>query len=125
MEPDGPPGTGREFHNDYAVGQECGYTVLEAKDGREALKVSRDHEGSIDLLLTDIVMPEIGGHALAQELSRQRPGIRVVYMSGYTASYTGLLLGMRNFFSMKPFTRDGLIEKICDALESQVLNESR
>jgi two-component system, cell cycle sensor histidine kinase and response regulator CckA len=105
--------------------QECGYTVLEAKDGSEALKVSREHEGGIDLLLTDIVMPEIGGHALTQELSRERPGIRVVYMSGYTASYTGLLLGMRKFFLMKPFTSDSLIEKIREALESEVLSESR
>ena len=104
--------------------QECGYTVLEAKDGREALKVSREHEGGIDLLLTDIVMPEIGGHAVAQELSRERPGIKIVYMSGYTASYTGLLLGMRKFFLMKPFTRDSLIEKIHEALEIEVLSES-
>ena len=99
--------------------------MLEAKDGSDALKVSRQHEGVIDLLLTDIVMPEIGGHALSQELSRERPGIKVVYMSGYTASYTGLLLGMRKFFLMKPFTTDSLIEKIHEALESTVLSESR
>ncbi len=107
--------------------QECGYTVLEAKDGKEALRVSREYEGAVDLLLTDIVMPELGGHALAQELSRERPGIKIVYMSGYTASYTGLLLGMRKFFLMKPFTRDALIEKLCEALEDQeeVLSESR
>jgi two-component system, cell cycle sensor histidine kinase and response regulator CckA len=107
--------------------QECGYTVLEAKDGREALRVSRQYEGTIDLLLTDIVMPEIGGHALAQDLSRERPGIRIVYMSGYTASYTGLLLGMRKFFLMKPFTRDALLEKIGEALaeEAEVLSESK
>jgi len=107
--------------------QECGYTVLEAKDGGEALRVSRQYEGTIDLLLTDIVMPEIGGHALAQDLSRERPGIRIVYMSGYTASYTGLLLGMRKFFLMKPFTRDALLEKIGEALaeEAEVLRGLR
>jgi two-component system cell cycle sensor histidine kinase/response regulator CckA len=107
--------------------QECGYTVLEAKDGGEALRVSRQYEGTVDLLLTDIVMPGMGGHALAQELGRERPGIRIVYMSGYTASYTGLLLGMRKFFLMKPFTRDALLEKICEALaeEDEVLSELR
>ncbi len=60
-------------------------------------------------------------------MSRERPGIRIVYMSGYTASYTGLLLGMRKFFLMKPFTRDALLEKIGEALaeEAEVLSESK
>jgi PAS domain S-box-containing protein len=71
-----------------------GYTVLEAKNGVEALKIGRNYVGSIDLLLTDVVMPEMGGHELAQELIRERPGIKVVYISGYT----GQLPGMKTFF---------------------------
>lgn len=104
--------------------QAAGYTVLEAGDGKEALKISREHVGDIDLLLTDLVMPEMGGSPLAQRLSVERTGIKVVFMSGYTAGYTALLLGMQKFFLTKPFTRDGLIEKIREALESEVLAEA-
>jgi CheY-like chemotaxis protein len=98
----------------------CGYKVLEAKDGTEAVKISRRYEGRVDLLLTDVIMPEIGGYALAQEMSRERPGIQIVYMSGYT----GQLPGMRNFFLMKPFSREELKQKVREALESRVLSDS-
>jgi PAS domain S-box-containing protein len=107
--------------------QGCGYTVLEAKDGTEALKISRNHDEPIDLLLTDVVMPEMGGLALAQELSRERPAMKVVYMSGYTGRTFGAQgpIEPGSFFLMKPFTRDGLTQKIREALESRVLSESR
>ena len=100
--------------------QVCGYKVLEAKDGTEALKISRRYEGRIDLLLTDVIMPEMGGYALAQEMIRERPRVQIVYMSGYT----GQLTGMRNFFLMKPFSREELKQKVREALESRVLSES-
>jgi two-component system, cell cycle sensor histidine kinase and response regulator CckA len=93
-----------------------GYTVLEAKNGVDALKIGRKYVGSIDLLLTDVVMPEMGGHELAQQLIRERPGIKVVYISGYTAQ----LPGMKTFFLMKPFTRDALTQKIREALETSI-----
>jgi PAS domain S-box-containing protein len=96
-----------------------GYTVLEAKNGVEALKIGRNYVGSIDLLLTDVVMPEMGGHELAQELIRERPGIKVVYISGYT----GQLPGMKTFFLMKPFTRGALTQKIHEALEISIATE--
>jgi two-component system, cell cycle sensor histidine kinase and response regulator CckA len=107
--------------------QGCGYTVLEAKDGTEALKISRNHDEPIDLLLTDVVMPEMGGIALAQELSRERPAMKVVYISGYTGRTFGAQgpIEPGSFFLMKPFTRDGLTQKIREALESRVLSESR
>jgi signal transduction histidine kinase len=62
-----------------------GYTVLQARHGREALEQARHHPGQIDLLITDVVMPELGGRRLAASLIAQRPELRVLYMSGYTA----------------------------------------
>jgi CheY-like chemotaxis protein len=62
----------------------CGYTVLEARHGIEALAVARRHAGPIDLLLTDAVMPQMGGLELAECLVALQPGLKVLYMSGYT-----------------------------------------
>ena len=61
-----------------------GYTCLEAANGAAALGVAAAHEGTIDLLFTDVVMPEMGGTELAARLTTQRPGLRVLFMSGYT-----------------------------------------
>jgi PAS domain S-box-containing protein len=64
--------------------RKLGYTVLEAADGEMALRVARAHSGPIDLLLTDVVMPRMGGPQLHEQLASLYPGIRVLYMSGYT-----------------------------------------
>ena len=61
-----------------------GYTVLEAAHGEEALRVANGHSGPLQLLLTDIIMPIMGGPELAERLTRERPGIRVLFTSGYT-----------------------------------------
>jgi two-component system, cell cycle sensor histidine kinase and response regulator CckA len=61
----------------------AGYTVLEARDGEDALRVARQRQGSIDLLVTDVVMPRMGGPPLAKLLAQDRPGLRVLFMSGY------------------------------------------
>jgi two-component system cell cycle sensor histidine kinase/response regulator CckA len=105
----------------------CGYKVLEGKDGVEALQVSERHVGTIDLLLTDIVMPEMGGRALAQELLRRRPDIRLVYMSGYTGQAVGTQgpVDPGSFFLPKPFTRETLTRKIREALDRRVAVESK
>ena len=104
----------------------CGYKVLEAKDGAEGLEVSDAYEGAIDLLLTDVVMPGIGGRALAQELSRRRPDIRLVYMSGYTGQTVGTQESFEpgSHFLSKPFTRETLTRKVREALD-RVLTESK
>jgi two-component system, cell cycle sensor histidine kinase and response regulator CckA len=61
-----------------------GYTVLEAQDGAEALRLAGEHKGAIDLLVTDMVMPGMSGKELAGLLAQQRAGMRVIFMSGYS-----------------------------------------
>jgi CheY-like chemotaxis protein len=66
-----------------------GYTVLEARDGEEALRVGRGHAGPIHLLLTDVVMPRMSGRLLADLLAPQRPEMKVLFASGYTGEVVG------------------------------------
>ena len=103
----------------------CGYKVLEAKDGIEALEVSDRYQGPIDLLLTDMVMPGMGGRALAQGLTRRRPDIRLAYMSGYTGQAVGSQgpVDPGSVFLLKPFTRELLTRKIREALDRPVVAE--
>ena len=102
-----------------SVLETCGYTVLEAKHGGEALDISQHHEGAIDLLLTDVVMPGISGRVLADQLVQLRPQIKVVYMSGYTGQTVGAhgILDPGSLFLQKPFTRDALARKLREALD--------
>ncbi|MEE3258745.1 MAG: ATP-binding protein [Candidatus Latescibacterota bacterium] len=97
-----------------------GYSVLEARQGKEALVLSERHDGPIHLLLTDVVMPEMSGHQLAQNLEPLRPDMRVLYMSGYTND-TILRYGVQEDkvpFLQKPFTPDVLVDMV-----RQVINE--
>jgi two-component system, cell cycle sensor histidine kinase and response regulator CckA len=107
--------------------ERCGYTVLEAKDGREALEVSEHHVGTIDLLLTDMVMPGIGGRALAEEMIRRRPEIKLVFMSGYTGQAVGSLgpIEPGSDFLAKPFTRENLTRKVREALDRSLVLVSK
>jgi len=100
----------------------CGYTVLVVNDGMEALAVSKRYQATIHLLLTDIVMPGIGGRALAEELTHERPEMMVVYMSGYAGQGVGEQGPVEpgSFFLAKPFSRDGLARKVREALDSRV-----
>jgi two-component system cell cycle sensor histidine kinase/response regulator CckA len=104
----------------------CGYTVLEAKSGTEALDVSQQHTGPIDLLLTDVVMPGISGRLLADQLMQLRPQIQVVYMSGYTGQTVGAhgVLDPGSLFLQKPFTRDALARKLHEALSHKQKSSS-
>jgi len=107
--------------------ESLGYVVLEANDGVEALEVSEQHEGPIHLLLTDVVMPGMGGRTLAQELTRRRPETRIVYMSGYTGQAVGSQSPIEpgSDFLSKPFTRETLARKIREALDRRVVAESK
>lgn len=99
--------------------EQHGYTVLLARDGEEALAVAADYAGTIDLLLTDVVMPRLGGRELAQHLTTARPNVRVLFMSGYTPD-TVLRQGiMRDglAFVQKPFKGRDLLSNIRELLD--------
>jgi PAS domain S-box-containing protein len=101
--------------------QRWGYEVLAASDGLEALELSRRHQGQIHLLLTDVIMPGMNGRELAEQLATERPGIRVLYASGYTDD-AALLRGIRLDdlpFLQKPFTTVELVQRVRDALDEQ------
>ncbi len=99
----------------------AGYRVLAAEDGEEALAVSRSHGGTVDLLVTDIVMPNLGGRELAARLLEERPGVRVLFMSGYPNDGKGLgeLGGSIEDLLRKPFPMRELVERVRAALPKQ------
>jgi PAS domain S-box-containing protein len=96
-----------------------GYTVLAADGGESALATAAAHSGTIDLLLTDVVMPSMGGRELAARLLAERPGLRVLYMSGYTSDVLGRhgVLDQGLELIEKPFTTDSLARKLREMLE--------
>jgi two-component system, cell cycle sensor histidine kinase and response regulator CckA len=97
-----------------------GYRVLEASGGDEALSIYKQHEGQIDLVMTDVVMPQMSGRELAQILERLQPGIKVLYMSGYTddAIVRHGLLDQEIAFLQKPFTPEALTCKVREVLDA-------
>jgi PAS domain S-box-containing protein len=98
-----------------------GFHVIEATNGVEALTTAQQHDGPIDLLLTDIVMPRMGGRDLAEHMRQLRPTTKAVFMSGYTDDaivHHGVLdAGLA--FIQKPFTPAALIRKVREMLEEQ------
>ena len=98
-----------------------GYNVLTAANGQEALRVAHRHRGKLDLLLTDVVMPGINGCELAAMLRNRQPGLKVLFLSGYTEEDI-VSRGIPNdgsAFLNKPFSPASLVTKI-----RQVLDES-
>jgi len=97
-----------------------GYRVLEAGNGREALLLSEAHRGVIHLLLTDVVMPKIGGRELGERIRHQRPDLRILYMSGFTddAILRGGVEENGIPFLQKPFTPEELARKVREVLDS-------
>ena len=95
-----------------------GYRVLEAENGEAGLAVAARHERPIELVITDVVMPELGGRELAQRLLQARPKIKVLYLSGYTedAIVSEGTIDSGNAFLQKPFTLQSLARKVREVL---------
>jgi signal transduction histidine kinase/CheY-like chemotaxis protein len=96
-----------------------GYTVLEARNGPEALLLCERHQGPLDMLLTDVVMPRMSGRELAERLAPLRPDLSVLYMSGYTddAVIRHSVLGAGTAFLQKPFTPAALVLRVRETLD--------
>jgi CheY-like chemotaxis protein len=96
-----------------------GYDVLEAATGAAALLVAAGHEASIHLLLTDVVMPEMGGRERAERLREARPYVKVIFMSGYTDDAVGLRTILEDGvdFIQKPFSIVELAAKVRAVLD--------
>ena len=101
--------------------RDAGYVVLEAANGPQALGVvARHHRGPIDLLVTDLVMPQMGGEELARRLRASYPHLKALFISGYTESAAGDLaaLGADAAFVEKPFTLATLVSRVRDLLSN-------
>jgi CheY-like chemotaxis protein len=101
-----------------------GYTVLEARDGGEALHVSGLHADVIHLLVTDIVMPNMGGRELVRRLTPRRSILKVLYVSGYTDDSITDYGALDAAFLEKPFTSSVLARKVREVLDAPAM-ESR
>jgi signal transduction histidine kinase/ActR/RegA family two-component response regulator len=104
---------------------EHGYAVLAASNGVEALALAESVPDRIDLLIADVVMPQMGGPALASRLLLRRPGVRVLYMSGYADEAIGDPDVLREgaAFLQKPFTLDSLVRKVREILDTAPATE--
>jgi len=100
---------------------QLGYRVLSATSGPEALALAAQHSGKIDLLLTDVVMDPISGPELAETLARTRPGMKVVFISGYATTTLAPDGNLKpgTILVNKPFTMKILSAKLREVLESR------
>jgi PAS domain S-box-containing protein len=100
--------------------QRLGYQILQAGGGAEALQLFEQHKGSIDLLITDVIMPQMSGRELAQRLKLVQPSLKVLYISGYTddmLAHHGVLES-NVFLLQKPFAPDELAKKLREVLDA-------
>jgi len=98
-----------------------GYRILEAENGIEALRIGEEHGGKIHLMITDVVMPKMGGKEVADRLQPLHPQMKVIYMSGYTdnsIAHHGILAPELNFLE-KPFSPEILARKVREVLDKK------
>ncbi len=95
-----------------------GYRVLEAANGNAALALAANHPDPIHLVITDVVMPGLNGHELVQQLQPARPGLKVLYLSGYAqdAFPATAAVDSQKTFLQKPFTLQSLTRKVREIL---------
>ena len=103
--------------------QRAGFVVLVASDGDEALDLSRGYAGPIDLLVTDVIMPGMGGGELSRRLRQERPGLRVLHVSGYTAGALRQNEALEDgaAFLQKPFTPRALVSRVVEVMGERVI----
>ncbi len=97
-----------------------GFSVLQAANGAEAVELARGHDGVIDLVVTDMVMPVMSGQELARNLAVVRPGVRILYMSAFASniySPSALANALADYIS-KPFDLETFVEKVRELLAS-------
>jgi diguanylate cyclase (GGDEF)-like protein/PAS domain S-box-containing protein len=99
-----------------------GYNVIPAEDGRQALDILARYPNRIDMLVTDVVMPGMSGRDLADHIGAMRPGLRILFMSGYSAEAVEShgILARGSTFLEKPFSPDVLLRKVRDVLDSPI-----
>ena len=99
--------------------QKLGYTVLQARDGKEAIEVYEDNQDRVDLVILDMVMPYNGGHTF-EKLKKLNPDLKIIVISGYTKDYGISDLEKQGCmgFLQKPFDAKALSQKIMDALNN-------
>ncbi len=97
-----------------------GYEILSAPDADDAARLCAEHPGGVDLLLTDVVMPDVGGRVLAERLTALFPRLRVLFMSGYSdeAVFNHGIIRPDTAFIEKPFSRAGLARKVREVLDA-------
>ena len=104
-----------------------GYTTLRVTSALEALRLCAEHTGPIDLLLTDIMLPELNGYLLASQICSTRPETRVLYISGYEEEYLHSLAGSKDQILLleKPFVTQSLLYKVQGALQGAPRSERK
>ena len=110
----------REMARDFLA--ECGYRILEAGSGRDAIRIWQQHRGTIDLLLTDMKMPEgISGLELAEFMLQEQPGLRVIFTSGYSDDVVRpeFLARTGSRFLAKPYAYSDLTQLVRECLDKQ------
>ena len=104
----------------HAVLATNGYNVLETKDGREALSVYEANQSKIDMVVTDMVMPNMNGLQLGDKLLAINPQLRMLYVSGYRDTPTGSFNSdQERVFLQKPFTPEALLAKVREILDNK------
>lgn len=97
--------------------------MLEAEDGSAAMKIIEEDRNRIDLLLTDLIMPKMGGHELASKIHKKNPDLKVLFMSGYASHAVDSLkpIEKKLSFISKPFTTKTLQQKVRQVLDREAL----
>jgi signal transduction histidine kinase/ActR/RegA family two-component response regulator len=107
--------------------QLCGYKILVTKNGIDAMTIAESHDGTIDLLISDIVMPAISGHELAERFRHARPDAKILFVSGYAEQGVSgqTLTSSQAAFLAKPFTPDALARRVREVLDGVLQETSR